>query len=211
MNIDEFPSLDFLLPYTGNKLQTKLLLGAAGGLVFGIMLLFLAVGLVLRIRRNRRAVRSSELSTSSSGIIGGGAGASGGGGGGGGGSGIGGAGIAGVGDGLSSSSIGGGTAAGTLGVHGAGDMMGSMQSTLIGGGGGCAAMRTTDTATVNDNLMGTGHGGDTAKSRGGGGFLGGGTDGMDGFDTNPDIIPLKGNFDRRGMGSSDGGREEGGE
>lgn len=54
MNIDEFPSLDFLLPYTGNTLQTKLLLGAFAGLVFGIMLILLSSLLIIRWRRGRR-------------------------------------------------------------------------------------------------------------------------------------------------------------
>lgn len=53
MNIDEFPSLDFLLPYTGNTLQTKLLLGALVGLVFGIMLILISSILVIRLRRKK--------------------------------------------------------------------------------------------------------------------------------------------------------------
>lgn len=51
---DEFPSLDFLLPYTGNTLQTKLLLGAFAGLVFGIMLILVSSLLIVRWRRSRR-------------------------------------------------------------------------------------------------------------------------------------------------------------
>lgn len=208
MNIDEFPSLDFLLPYTGNKLQTKLLLGGAAVLVFSIVLLFLAVVLVLRVRRNRRSARSTELS-----VGGGGSGSSSGCGGGG-------SGIAGVpaGDGnggLSSSSTvgggGGGALAGTLGISGVDDMM---QSTLIGGGGVgvgstnvSAAKKATAAAAAeaaSDKLMGqagvgaTGPGasyGDVTKMRGVGGFAGN-TDSLDGFDTNPDIIPLKGNCNK---------------
>lgn len=53
MNIDEFPSLDFLLPYTGNSLQTKLLLGAVAGLVFGILLILIASMVILRLKRKR--------------------------------------------------------------------------------------------------------------------------------------------------------------
>lgn len=59
MNIDEFPSLDFLLPYTGNTLQTKLLLGALVGLVFGIMLILISSILVIRLRRKKSATTSS--------------------------------------------------------------------------------------------------------------------------------------------------------
>ncbi|XP_037033009.1 nephrin-like isoform X2 [Bradysia coprophila] len=50
---DEFPSLDFLLPYTGNSLQTKLLLGAVAGLVFGILLILIASMVILRLKRKR--------------------------------------------------------------------------------------------------------------------------------------------------------------
>lgn len=85
MNIDEFPSLDFLLPYTGNTLQTKLLLGAFAGLVFGIMLILLSSLLIIRWRRGRRkrlsgvvglagpdGLTMSALSSSGCGALGGG-------------------------------------------------------------------------------------------------------------------------------------------
>lgn len=55
MNLDEFPSLDFLLPYTGNTtLQMKLIFGALTGLVAGIMLILIASVLVFRFRRKKR-------------------------------------------------------------------------------------------------------------------------------------------------------------
>lgn len=72
MNIDEFPSLDFLLPYTGNTLQTKLLLGALAGLVFGIMLILLSSILIIRVRRKRRKRSSAGIAASGGSVIDGG-------------------------------------------------------------------------------------------------------------------------------------------
>lgn len=54
MNLDEFPSLDFLLPYTGNALQMKLIIGALVGLVTGILLIVISSLLVIRVRRKKK-------------------------------------------------------------------------------------------------------------------------------------------------------------
>lgn len=64
MNIDEFPSLDFLLPYTGNTLHTKILLGAVAGVVFTVMFILLLTILILRVIRNK-SKRSSSNTTAS--------------------------------------------------------------------------------------------------------------------------------------------------
>lgn len=54
MKLDEFPSLDFLLPYTGNTLQVKLIFGALAGLCTGILLIVITSLLIIRIRRKKR-------------------------------------------------------------------------------------------------------------------------------------------------------------
>lgn len=54
MNLDEFRSFDFLLPYTGNALQLKLIFGAVAGLVTGILLIVIISLLVIRVRRKKR-------------------------------------------------------------------------------------------------------------------------------------------------------------
>lgn len=51
---DEFPSLDFLLLYTGNTLQMKLIFGALAGLCTGILLIVIVSLLLLRIRRTKK-------------------------------------------------------------------------------------------------------------------------------------------------------------
>lgn len=62
MNLDEFPSLDFLLPYTGNTtLQMKLIFGALVGLVAGIMLILISSLLIYRYRRKKRKQSHQDM------------------------------------------------------------------------------------------------------------------------------------------------------
>lgn len=154
MNIDEFPSLDFLLPYTGNALQTKLLLGAAAGLVFGITLLLLSSVLVVRVRRNRRARCSASDDASSTTTV---------------------AAVASSAANNHRHSSDRATAAIIAAADCDADLLalGSTNPPLLG----------------NSDKCGSGFGVDTPKMR----AFAANAEGIDGFDTNPDIIPMKGN------------------
>lgn len=62
MNLDEFPSLDFLL--SGNTLQMKLIFGALAGLLAGILLIIISSLLVMRVRRKKRQNSSVSMQSS---------------------------------------------------------------------------------------------------------------------------------------------------